>query len=181
MLGGSGSTWCAVRSPHDFYPTPVWCVHRLLDRVRLPGRRWLDPCAGDGAIVRAVPDRDWVTNDIRPGCDIESDWLETWESFEGFDCILTNPPFSLAFEFVQRAVQLAPTCMLLRQGFLASANRQPWLRENTPDVFVLPNRPDFTGGGGDSSDYVWCYWHGQQEARFEVLDLTPLEMRRPEC
>lgn len=28
-----------IRIPHDFYPTPAWCVRRLLEAVALPPRR----------------------------------------------------------------------------------------------------------------------------------------------
>lgn len=52
------------------YPTPAWCVDRLLDDVYLPSGRWLEPCAGDGAIIKAVnariPDVMWTAVDIRP-------------------------------------------------------------------------------------------------------------------
>ena len=43
------------RRAYDFYPTPEWCVHALL-REWQPRHcgRWLEPCAGDGAIIRAV-------------------------------------------------------------------------------------------------------------------------------
>ena len=41
----------AVRNEHDFYPTPAWCVHRLLEAVPLPAGRWLEPCVGDGAKI----------------------------------------------------------------------------------------------------------------------------------
>lgn len=42
------------RSPADFYATPAWCVRRLLERVDLPPGRWLEPAAGDGAIMLAA-------------------------------------------------------------------------------------------------------------------------------
>lgn len=40
----------------DAFHTPPWAVARLLEAVQLPvtDRPWLEPCAGDGAIVRAV-------------------------------------------------------------------------------------------------------------------------------
>lgn len=49
--------------PFDFFPTPPWCVHRLLDRHGeelglFGGVSILEPTIGDGAIVRAVAE--WV-------------------------------------------------------------------------------------------------------------------------
>lgn len=52
----------AERAERDFYPTPAWCVHRLLDAIvsRLDLNSdplWFEPCVGDGAIIRAT--REW--------------------------------------------------------------------------------------------------------------------------
>lgn len=57
------------RSPADNYPTPGWCVHRLLEEVNLPNGRWLEPGVGNGDIVRAVHEKmegaDFFGFDIR--------------------------------------------------------------------------------------------------------------------
>lgn len=45
------------RDPYDYYPTPAWCVDRLAEAVpsiRQRKRTVLEPCAGDGAILRAL-------------------------------------------------------------------------------------------------------------------------------
>lgn len=44
----------AIRQPDDFYATPAWCVDALLRGCALPSGRWLEPTAGDGAIVGEV-------------------------------------------------------------------------------------------------------------------------------
>lgn len=46
----------------DQYPTPKWCVHRLLEAVDLPAGRWLEPCAGAGNIINAVSE---VRSDVK--------------------------------------------------------------------------------------------------------------------
>lgn len=57
------------RRADDFYSTPAWCVRALLRGVDLPRRKWLEPCAGNGAIVRAVADEidciDWTLCELR--------------------------------------------------------------------------------------------------------------------
>lgn len=57
------------RVPFDFYPTPPWCVDRLLDRhgteILSGVDRCLEPTVGDGAIVRAV--ESWVIRSEVPG------------------------------------------------------------------------------------------------------------------
>jgi hypothetical protein len=45
---------------HDYYPTPAWCVDRLLDRIgdrlmdSLENADALEPTCGDGAYVRTA-------------------------------------------------------------------------------------------------------------------------------
>jgi hypothetical protein len=76
-------------------------------------------------------------------------------------CILTNPPFSLAMEFVEHALNQAPEAfMLLRLNFLASAKRKEFWKRHEPDaLFVLSSRPSFTENGKtDATDYAWFYW-----------------------
>lgn len=202
----------AERRPDDFYATPPWTVHRLLDdcallREWLPRNktddvRWLEPACGDGAIVKAVASwlgaRQgplWAVNDIRQEAVDEfartwhravsdvrvGDFLpDGWPSAGRVDAVCMNPPFSLAEEFVRACLGRTegPVATLLRLGWLSSAERQPLLREQPPDVYVLPNRPSFTGNGTDSADYCWAVWPPADERHRErgsvrVLALTP--------
>jgi len=180
------------RAHDDVYATPAWCVRRLLEACPLPNGRWLEPACGDGAIVRAVkfhrsPDV-WGMSDIRrvdvPGAQ-QADFLSpgAWGRVTPFDVIITNPPYSLAEPFVRRALELAPhghVVMLLRLAWLASARRAPLMRANAPDVYVLPNRPSFTGGRTDSTDYGWFVWtprRGRASGTVTVLATTPAEER----
>lgn len=61
----------AKRRDADYYPTPAWCVHRFLEAWWTPAfmlsrpMRWVEPCAGDGAIIRAVNDPDPLDNGWR--------------------------------------------------------------------------------------------------------------------
>ena len=55
------------------YPTPEWAVHRLLDTWEPPGSVWLEPCAGEGAIISAV--RSWCAAG-------EDRWNPKWEAVE---------------------------------------------------------------------------------------------------
>jgi hypothetical protein len=185
------------RTPADFYPTPAWCVWRLLEARALPGGRWLEPCAGTGAIVQAVQDHrtdvQWTTIELREACR---------ETLTGLDCrptvhirdfvehgdealydvVITNPPYSCAQQVLTRAMALAPTVvMLLRLNFLASAGRAGFMREHPPDVYVLPNRPSFDGKGTDSIEYAWFVWRPTLErhsGEMRVLAPTPLQERR---
>jgi hypothetical protein len=189
----------AVRNPADYYPTPSWAVRRLLERVELPGNRWLEPCAGDGAIIRAVNSVvqpiHWTAVDIRPETrDPLKALIDPTEVYAGYDflagdfagcewdTICTNPPFGLAMEFIEESLSLANwVAMLLRVNFLGSAKRSAFFRDEMPDVYVLPNRPSFTGKGTDATEYCWAVWtpeRGRKRGRVEVLAETPANERR---
>ena len=75
-------------------------------------------------------------------------------------CILTNPPFSLAQDFCHHALKHSThVFMLLRLNFLGSQKRKQWWIQHEPSaLFVLSQRPSFTDGSTDATDYAWFYW-----------------------
>jgi hypothetical protein len=180
----------ASRLKSDAYQTPLWCTRLLLEVLHLPGGRWLDPGAGEGAIIRAVQsereDVAWTALDIRD-CVLElGDMGEieevtvadfhTWQPEKRFDVAITNPPYSRAMSFIENSfIHAEHVVMLLRLNFLSSAARAPFMRRYVPDVYVLPNRPSFTGGGTDSIDYAWFHWGAHREDR----DTGSLQVLRP--
>ena len=193
-----------VRLPDDFYQTSPWIVHRLLEAVDLPVGAWLEPAVGHGAIVRAVNQFhertgfkvDWWGADIRKAVRGEvSDVIDSTQLYAGldftrpsmldtgeFDVIISNPPFSLAMEFIERSLQLADhVAMLLRLNFLGSATRAAFFRANMPDVYVLPNRPSFTSDGRtDATEYAWAVWgpvRNRTSGQVSVLAETPAAER----
>jgi hypothetical protein len=169
----------AERRTDDAYMTPAWCVHRLLDVWEPRSGRYLEPAIGRGNIVRACnfhPDR-WLWFDIRPDVvDNPRDFLTVAEVPLGITAVITNPPYCLAEEFVRHSRKLCPDAdlvFLLRIAFLASQARLPlWRDVGTPDIFVLPNRPSFTGHGTDSSDYAWFRWPVEKSDRGDVRVLA---------
>jgi hypothetical protein len=187
------------RESHDYYTTPAWCVHRFLERVDLPAGDWLDPCGGDGAIIRAArsirPDATWHAIELRGECDaalerlvgrrrvIASYLLASLRPLR-VDAIVTNPPYSLAQDFVRKALSEAPhVAMLLRLNFLGSEKRAGFFQRMPPDVYVLPNRPSFARGHTDSCEYGWFVWGPERErvhGRVCVLNTTPKRIRMQE-
>jgi hypothetical protein len=151
----------AERQENDNYPTPLWCVRRLLEACPLPDGEWAEPCVGDGAIARAVKSmrgdavtiggidiRDTRESAMRAGCSwvVVMDYLErpAPAAMEGCGVIITNPPFSLALPVIRKALTEAPwVAMLLRVNFLGSDERSSWLRSEMPDIYTLPDRPSF--------------------------------------
>jgi hypothetical protein len=191
-VGVSSAGRTEDREANDNYPTPSWCVRRLLERVYLPGDVWGEPCSGEGGIVRAVTANqraiNWVTQDIRPEVNAlyRGDFLTHPGGFSNCTTIITNPPFSLAREFIQQAARVAPKAtlaFLLRVNFLGSEDRYPWLSRHMPaEIWQLPNRPSFVKGKTDSTEYGWFIWRpglpANTRAEIALLGLTALEERK---
>ncbi|APR81061.1 Phage protein [Minicystis rosea] len=186
-----------TRNPADFYPTPRWCVLRALEEMALPGGEWIEPCAGDGAIVRAVQqaraDVSWQAVELRETCRpllekslsgkgrvVCTDFFD-WDPARRFDVLFTNPPYSLAEQFLEKGLSIASNVvLLLRLNFLASARRAELMRRRAPDVYVLPNRPSFSGQGTDSVEYAWFHWPPEHRRRgsMVVLPSSSIDERR---
>ncbi len=148
-----------MRHPNDFYPTPTWCFENLpIDWGDFATAH--EAGAGDGRIVRFLENK---------GIETTYSEIEEGKNFfdynEDVDLIFTNPPFSLAQEFIEHAMSLAPTViMLLRINFLGSQKRYDFWQQFPPDgLFILSKRPSFTGKGTDSIDYAWFVWSDIEE------------------
>ena len=180
----------AERRVDDAYETPQWVVRRLLDVWQPRDGVLIEPCCGSGQIVRCFPGKDWITCDIRDVVPsslrhVTGDFLQCDGGFHpaAVSAVITNPPFSLAEEFIRHSrtsFPLADLVFLLRLNFLGSAGRLAlWRHLGAPDVFVLPNRPSFTGGKTDSCEYAWFVWPSQTRdfGRIKVLNETPRSER----
>lgn len=172
-------------NPNEFYETPAWCVHRLLERVAMHGA-WLDPCAGNGALPIAVREvtgtlTSWMTVDkvAHERVQVARDYLDpSMHWTHRFDGCLMNPPFSKAMAFAQKAVtHCDQVYMLQRLSWMQSQDRSEWLRDNPFDLFVLPERPSFTGDGKtDAAGYGWYSWP-TRGLGVVMLGNTPRETR----
>lgn len=194
----------AVRADCDFYPTPAWVTrsivpylggHLPVDLImRAAPLTFLEPAAGDGALIKAVIEMApwaasaWSFCEIRPVAyqalaaaghkPVGPDYLSAHPPKELYSVAITNPPFVLCEQFARKMRKEAHVVALLtRLNFLGSQKRAQWMREDTPSVYVLSKRPSFTGGGTDSTEYCWMIWSGEPKQRGDlvVLELPPEE------
>jgi hypothetical protein len=154
----------------DFYATPPWCYENLEIDWSLFDKAH-EPCSGDGRI------QFFLEEDCGLTCSY-SEILEGKDFFEwtdSTDLILTNPPFSLAKEFIDHSLKYCNTCiMLLRINYLGSIGRHDWWKENTPTALhVLSKRPSFTGKGTDATDYAWYVWDATERLNRGIFFVTP--------
>lgn len=169
------------RNASDFYPTPPEPTIALLDFLNIPKDRvvW-EPACGEDYMVTEIRNHGYsvVGTDIHGGFD----FLEENPDFR-FDWIITNPPWSLAEEFIRRSSEYGvPFAMLLKQHFWNAKKRYKLYCECTPK-YVLPLtwRPDFCfkmrGSGSPLLDVMWCVW--EPNIKNETVKTTFLPLKKP--
>jgi hypothetical protein len=112
----------------DCYDTPRVAVTALLKVEDLPARIW-EPACGKGNIVLPLRQagHEVVATDLNNrGCPDSVDRIDfLFPCNVPCDAIVTNPPFSLAQQFVEKALERAPiVAMLLRLAFYESERRK---------------------------------------------------------
>lgn len=112
----------------DLYETPSVAVEALLRVEKIPQRVW-EPAAGRGKIVNAlhVAGHEVIVSDLVDygfPLTFRQDFLMERKGPLDIGAIITNPPFKLAEQFVEHALELCPkVIMLLRLAFLESERR----------------------------------------------------------
>ena len=109
------------RKKSDFYETPYTLTRKFLDVEYFNKDSTVcEPACGGGAITRVLKEH-WEDDKVT-AYDQETNFL--WETGE-YDYIVTNPPFSIAFEFIQRAKLVAKSkfAFLLPLSYLHGKKR----------------------------------------------------------
>ncbi len=178
----------AKRVPSDFYPTPIETIENFLNNYQLKDGAVLEPCAGNGNFIKVLRDKGYknmiVANELREeehdsliesGADIviHNDFLHTELPNYEIKTIITNPPFNLAIEFVQRCKELYPEAeiiMLLRTAFLESKSRYTfWQKNKVNKLYTLSSRPKFINGKTDATSYSFFIWNSENEQEIKVI------------
>lgn len=91
------------RKKTDFYETPYSLTRKFLDVEYFNKNATVcEPACGKGAITRVL--KEYWDENLVTAYDQEVNFL--WETGT-YDYIVTNPPFSIASEFIQKAKQVA--------------------------------------------------------------------------
>lgn len=166
----------------DFFPTPAWATHALIDNEVFEGEIWECAC-GDGAMSRvlALTNNPVLSSDLfdRGYGNSGHDFLSTDRLT---DNIVTNPPYNSAEGFVRSGLRSSrrKLALLLRLAFLEGANRQRTLFSVTPPsrVWVFSERITFYPSGAvqkgtGTTAYAWFVWDKEAPARTEMKWLKP--------
>ncbi len=159
---------------NELYPTPACLVDALLKVEPLPGWIW-EPAAGMGHLAAALQSAghyvvasDKVaygnTVDGSPRID-EVDFLEIvfCPPDHHVSCIVTNPPFSLAEDFVRHGLRLPginKVVILARLAFLEGSGRSDIIDGHLARVYPIISRPPFMHRWTEGANGVWREWDG---------------------
>ena len=188
-----------TRHPQDLYETPAWCTRailRALDHLLPSACHALEPCAGNGAIVRELECEVTAIDITRgnPGFDgvlwVESDCTLHTGRMDGtpYDLLITNPPYRddlldpiLRWMLVDQWQIATYKALLMRSNWATGGRKRDWIRRDHPfGLFTMSRRPSFVwklwcAGKDPSREYVkrrgdGCGWS---------LDVSPgLELNR---
>lgn len=168
------------RVENDYYATNPIAVEELLKRVDFKGS-FLEPCVGEGHIANVL--KEHFPNSEQYYCDIVDrgyentiveDFLNT-DKFENIkiDNIITNPPYSLAKEFLEKSMKLisdnGKVAMFLKIQFLEGVKRIDMFKKYPPKyiyVFVkrmatFNNGKEFDANGkpwATTMCHAWFVW-----------------------
>jgi hypothetical protein len=178
----------------DDFPTPPWATraflsHYFADENLSESSAW-EPACGRGhmaqvlneyfATVRGTDVFDYAYGEVQ-------DFLTGLAALRSVDWVITNPPFRLAEEFLQRGRQVARkgVALLTRTVFLESIGRYERVFKNAPPSKVLQytERVPMVKGRLDqkastATGYAWLVWDFAAEGKGTALDWIPPSRRR---
>lgn len=151
----------------DFFPTPKWATHALIENEKFHGEIWECAC-GNGAMseVLKLTGQEVSSSDLydrgygKPGIDFLAHPKVA-------DNIVTNPPYNSAEGFVKAGLTKSRKkfALLLRLAFLEGANRQKTIFSSTPPsrIWVFSERITFypvgvQQKGSGTTAYAWFVW-----------------------
>jgi hypothetical protein len=167
------------RKEHDQYMTPAWVTHALVPHLPKPACIW-EPACGTGLMAKALEESGYpvFASDITSG----HDFLRDQYAAGGPDGIVTNPPYALACEFIEKALDLTKpddgfVAMLLRTDYDHAKTRQH-LFAGCPAFakkLVLSRRIKWFDGPGaaPSFNHAWFIWNwrhrGEPTLAYDVV------------
>ncbi len=155
------------RVEDDFYATDPKSTKALLDNVKFEGNSFLEPCCGQGHISKLIeeyyPDAEVISQDLidRGYGSTGIDFL-TYDFDRKFDNVITNPPFKLAQQFIEKSLDLlndnGKVAMFLKVQFLEGTGRKEFF-EKSPLKYVYVFRarqsPWMNGSPVDEKGKKW--------------------------
>lgn len=161
----------------DVYETPSWVTRALLPHIPLRVESIWEPAAGSGKMVRVLKNDGFevTASDITRG----QDFLKV-DGYPGealIDAIITNPPYTHAEEFINRALFFTVShsgivAMLLRTDYDHAKTRQYLFGDANcfAKKIVLTKRIRWIEGstGSPSFNHAWYIWDWKNQGAPEL-------------
>ena len=166
---------------HDFYPTPKWATHALIEYEKFQGDIWECAC-GDGEMSNVLENIGTVYSSDLYDRGFGDSGIDFTTSERKASNIITNPPYNSAENFVHKGVELANKkfALLLRLAFLEGGNRQRTIFAQYPPsrIWVFSERITFypknvEKKGGGTTAYGWFIWDKDASSKTEVNWFPP--------
>ncbi len=173
----------------DDFPTPPWATRALMHYIlRGEGQNQscLEPACGRGHMAQPLMEyfSKVEPRDIYPyGYGEVSNFTSEKYRLNQFDWVITNPPFRLAEEFIDKSLDIARVgvAMLTRTVFIESIGRYNRLFSLRPPTHVAQfvERVPMVKGRLDrrastATGYCWLVWRKEQvKAQTDLLWIPP--------
>jgi len=114
----------------------------------LPRRVWECAC-GEGLLVEHLMLQGFevLASDIKDG----HNFLSWCPPLNSFDCIVTNPPYTLKDDFLKRCYMLQKPFALLLPLTTLEGKRQYWLEQYGVEIILLDKRINFVTPSGQGT------------------------------
>jgi hypothetical protein len=165
----------------DCYETPSSALEPLLPYLKSSWSIW-EPAEGNRAITKKLANEGFITIGTDIQQDTDQGFLTIQPCFD-FDCIVTNPPYSLMQEFLERCYHFQkPFALLMPIRALDTKKRQALYQRYGIDLLMLPGQIDFRhmetnkrlglcvpGSAGSYSLNLWSLSKGMQSFHFRRI------------
>ena len=135
------------RQNEDFYATDSHTLDLLTRKYQIP-HVVMEPACGEGHLSRWLTDHGhkvYSYDIVDRGYGQQQNFFEMLTAPDDCECILTNPPYKYATEFVLHALELLPeggqVVMFLKTTFLETERRYNEIFRITPPLEGLPVHP----------------------------------------
>ncbi len=165
----------AKSSGYDQCQTPDYAVEPLLPYLGRFQMIW-EPAEGEGNITRFLTKSKRMTL----GTDILTGTNFFTYSLSDYDIIVTNPPYSIKYEWIQHCYELdKPFALLMPLETLAAWKAQKYFREHGISLLVPNKRINFKrpnagwNGGGAQFPTAWFCWRLPINDTITYVDIVP--------
>jgi hypothetical protein len=161
-----------VRVERDYYrtfdPKAGNALRPFIENVEVA----LEPFAGAGDLTKQFPNITWIQSDIEPqACFVDEmdafDWEAESIKDEGFDAIISNPPWSrpIMHRAIEHFAPIKPTWFLLDANWVWTKQAKTYIDKYLTDIVTIGRVrwiPDTTMSGKD--DCAWFRFSSDKDS-----------------